>query len=78
MSVSASSATASESIPHILTMRAPPLMKLAIASESPEFAASTSPNVPPVVFAFEAELRTSACGMAGPARAYSPFAAAMY
>jgi hypothetical protein len=38
------------------------LTKLEMASESPELAVSVSANVPPVVFALDALLRTSACG----------------
>jgi hypothetical protein len=58
--VQASSATESESIPHALTTRAPPLTKFETASESPELAVSVSANVPPVVLALDAVLRTSA------------------
>ena len=39
------------------------LTKLEMERESPELAVSVSANVPPDVFAFDAVLSTSACGM---------------
>ena len=61
--VSASSATESESMPHMDMIFPCPLCRLGIAVLSPELAVSVSAKVPPVVFAFEAELRTTARGI---------------